>query len=460
MTWLRRLPARLRLTLAFAVAMIALLTGAGAGLYTAVGAVLLDELDTGLRARAATVQADLAAPGFKLVAPPPALLERTEEFVQILGRDGAVLDTSPGITGDTLPTGTAATLTAPHLFQRTVTGVVGTARILAVPTRKGSTPVILVVGASMSDRGDALHRFAVYLSVGGPAAVLLASAVGWLLTGAALRPIERMRCQASAITASDLDRRLSLPAAHDEFRRLAETLNDMLARLDASMATERRFLDNASHELRTPLTALKTELDLALARPRTPQELLAALHGASEEADRLTRMAEDLLILARTQGRLPVLRTPVSLSELLTASARLFQARADAAGVCIQVVAADRTVNLDPARVRQAVDNLLDNALRYAPSGTAISVSADVSQHVACIRVDDHGPGMPPALRDRLFDPFVRVPEVGENGQHQGSGLGLAIVAAIAAGHGGTVTIESRTSNGTRAELRLPEAWT
>jgi two-component system OmpR family sensor kinase len=458
MTWPRTLPAKARLTLGFAVAMVTVLLGAGAGLYAYVGAVLLDELDTGLRARAAIIETDLNMSGFRLAAPSPALLEPTEEFAQILRRDGSVLDTSPGVTGDTLAPGLAATITSGRFLQRDVAGVVGTARILALPVDLASTPVVLVVGASMSDRSDALHLITLFLLAGGPAAVLFASTVGWALAGAALRPVERMRRQAAAITASGLDRRLSVPEAHDEFRRLAATLNDMLSRLDASMATERRFLDNASHELRTPLTTLKAEIDLALARPRPADDLLLALRSAAEEVDRLVRMAEDLLVLARAHGRLPILRSPVSLAQLLTASTRHFHARAEAADVVIAVEAPDITVNLDASRVRQAVDNLVDNAVRYAPPGSTVNVTADICDHVVRIRVDDHGPGIPPAYHDQVFQPYVWLPDAGENRPpRRGSGLGLAIVAAVAAAHGGTATVEPTTSKETRIELRLPD---
>jgi two-component system, OmpR family, sensor kinase len=458
MTWPRTLPAKARLTLGFAVAMITVLLAAGAGLYAYVGAVLLDELDTGLRARAAIIEADLNMSGFRLAAPSPTLLEPTEEFAQILRHDGSMIDTSPGVTVDTLPPRLAATITTARFLQRHVTGVAGTARILALPAHLASTPVVLVVGASMSDRSDALHLITLFLLAGGPAAVLFASAVGWALAGAALRPVERMRRQAAAITASGLDHRLSVPEARDEFRRLAATLNDMLSRLDASMATERRFLDNASHELRTPLTTLKAEIDLALARPRPAHDLLLALHSAAEEVDRLVRMAEDLLVLARAQGRLALLRSPVSLAHLLTGSTRHFHTRAEAAQVVIAVEAPDITVNLDASRVRQAVDNLLDNAIRYAPAGSTVNVTADICDHVVRIRVDDRGPGIPRAYHHQVFDPYVRLPDARQNRQPRpGSGLGLAIVAAVASAHDGTATIEPTTSKGTRIELRLPD---
>jgi signal transduction histidine kinase len=433
--------------------MVAVLVAAGAGLYLFMGAVLLDELDTGLRARAAVLAADLDRPGFRLYAPPPALLELTEQFTQVLATDGTVLDTSPGLTGTIVPAREAATITAPVFLQRRVTGVTGQARILALPAHRNASPVVLVVGASMSDRSDALRLILLFVLAGGPLGVLLASGVGWALAGAALRPVERMRRQAAAITISGPDRRLSVPAARDEFGRLARTLNDMLSRLDASVAAERRFLDNASHDLRTPLTVLKTEIDLALSRPRTPDELVTALRSAAEETNRLVRMADDLLFLARTQGKLPILRAPVAIAEVLESSARLFRTRACAAQVEIDVHAPDAVVILDAARVRQAVDNLIDNALRHAPPHSTVTVTAEVGNHTVRIEVTDAGPGIPAAYRETVFKPHVRIPA---DESDIGNGLGLAIVAAVAAGHGGSATVDPATITGTRILLTLP----
>jgi two-component system OmpR family sensor kinase len=433
--------------------MVAVLVAASSGLYLFMGTVLLDELDTGLRARAAVLAGDLDQPGFRLYAPPPALLELTEQFTQVLATDGTVLDTSPGLTGTVVSAREAATITAPVFLQRRVAGVTGQARILALPARRNAALVVLVVGASMSDRSDALRLILLFVLTGGPVGVLFASGVGWALAGAALRPVERMRRQAAAITISGLDRRLSVPATRDEFGRLARTLNDMLCRLDASVAAERRFLDNASHELRTPLTVLKTEIDLALSRPRTADELMTALRSVAEETNRLVRMADDLLFLARTHGKLPILRAPVAIAELLESSARLFRTRARAAHVAIDVQAPDAMVNVDAARVRQAVDNLVDNALRHAPPHSTVTVAAKVDNHTVSIEVTDAGPGIPAAFRETVFDPYVRIPT---DESDAGCGLGLAIVAAVAAGHGGSATVDPAIINGAGVLLTLP----
>jgi len=306
---------------------------------------------------------------------------------------------------------------------------------------------VVIVGTSMSDRTDALHQLAIYLAIGGPFAILLASAAGWVVAGFALRPVERMRQEVSAISASGIDHRLSVPLADDELQLLATTLNDMLDRLETSIRAERRFLDNASHELRTPLTALKAELDLARSRPRSATELEASVESASEETDRLVRLANDLLVLARaTDGRLPVHRADTSLSELVNSAVDLFRARAAGAGVRIEATAPDQLVWVDGMRVRQAVDNLVDNAIRHTPAGGTVTVRAEVTDDVVEIVVTDTGPGFPHgslgANGDPVADPAPARSEALEV-ETRGSALGLAIVRAVAQSHNGTLVAQT-----------------
>ncbi|HKZ75709.1 MAG TPA: histidine kinase dimerization/phospho-acceptor domain-containing protein, partial [Actinomycetota bacterium] len=176
-----------------------------------------------------------------------------------------------------------------RFFERTVATVEEPvpARLLAVPASEGR---VLVVGASLEDQWEALARLGILLAVGGPLALILASGVGWVVAGAALRPVERMRAEAAAISASEPGRRLPQSGTGDEVDRLGKTLNEMLERLEQALQHERRFVDEASHELRTPLANLRTELDLALRRSRSVEELEAALRSAAEETDRLARL--------------------------------------------------------------------------------------------------------------------------------------------------------------------------
>jgi len=310
---------------------------------------------------------------------------------------------------------------------------------------------VVVVGSSLQDRADQLLQLGVTLAIVTPIAVILIAIAGWLLAGAALRPVERMRREAAAISTSDPESRLTLPPANDEIRRLGTTLNEMLDRVQASVERERRFVDDASHELRTPLSIAEAALDLALARPRTPDELDAAIRSASAETDHLVRLAEDLLVLARAHdGRLPVRGEPTDLRALLDTIAERHQPAAVSAGVELSVDAPAVDVCVDVARLRQALDDLLDNALRHVPGGGRVCVTGVVDGGAIHVDVEDSGVGFSDDVLSRAFDPFVR--GRAEN-DREGSGLGLAIVRVIAEGHGGSVEAENLPSGGARVSM-------
>ena len=226
----------------------------------------------------------------------------------------------------------------------------------------------------------------------------------------------------------------------------------MLARLQAGVARERRFVADASHELRTPLALLQTELELALRRPRPPEELEQALRSASDEVERLTRLAEDLLVLARAdEGRLPLRQSELSSRVLLEAVARRFTTRVASAGRRLEVDPGDTDFPGDRLRLEQALGNLVDNALRHG-AGT-IRLAAVKRDGVVELRVSDEGPGFPPAFLTRAFDRFTRADEARGGGA---SGLGLAIVDAIARAHGGTAAAANGDGRGTVVSLTLP----
>ncbi|MEP7021542.1 MAG: ATP-binding protein [Pseudonocardiales bacterium] len=447
-SWLARLPIRARLTTAFALVMTLLVVGLGVTVHVSMASALLDEIDAGLRFRAvATVATSTAG---KVQTPDPALQEPGEAFAQLLTRSGQVLSTSQGFAAPLLRPDELAGVHGPSFFQRRVPTVVGTARLLAIPYQGSTVPAVLVVGTTMSDRADALRHLRDVFFIGGPAAIALACLAGWVVAGFALRPMERMRQQASAITVSGLDRRLSVPTARDELQRLAQTLNGMLERLDQSMVRERAFLERASHELRTPLAALRAEVDLSLRRRRSAGELTAALHSVSQETDRLARLAEDLLVLARADnGRLPLHREDILLRETLASAAALFAARAAELDVTLSVDAPDLTLSADPLRVRQALVNLIDNALRHTPRHGAVRLVGTIGPGEVRILVSDTGPG---------FAGRLPSPEPYEADSSSGSGpaaLGLRIVDAVAASHRGTVRIGRNDDGGASVEFTL-----
>jgi signal transduction histidine kinase len=383
------------------------------------------------------------------------LADTDEAFSQVIDERGVVVAANdPASALPPVVDGTR--LAGPTFFDKTIAAVDSAPlRLLAVPGTVGGRRVTVVVGATLGDRQDALHVLLVALAAGTPVAVALTGVAAWFVAGRGLRPVEDLRRQAAAISASDLGHRLPVPATRDEIARLAATLNNLLDRLETTVGQQLRFVDDASHELRTPLSILKMELDLALGRPRDAGELTTALRAAAAETDRLVALAEDLLILARQSGgQLPARREPVTMAGLLADVADAHAAPAAARDVSIVVDAMTEAVMVDPIQIRQAVGNLLGNAIRTSRPGGTVRLAARCVGTDACLAVEDGGPGFPPDLMDRAFDPFTR----GSVSADGGAGLGLAIVKAIAVAHRGTVRAENLVGGGARVTLTLPEA--
>lgn len=447
-------PLRLRLTLAFALSMAAVLAGLGGFLHVRLGAELLRGIDLELRSRAGVITTALAEPGAPPVDAGRNVIDPDEAFAQVLDPAGRILAASESVRAQALlPAAQVRQLSAPVFSTRRVLGVDDPARLLAVPVTTGGRPVVVVVGANLGDRHEALGRLLLLLAAGIPAALLLASVAGWLVAGAALRPVEQLRREAAAISRSGPDRRLTVPATGDELARLAGTLNLLLGRQQEALEREQRFVDEASHELRTPLAILKAELDLALSRPRSHAELTAAVGAATKETDQLVALAEELLVLARSRpGHLPLRRESVSLRRFLEDGAAPFRSQAAALPARITVDAPDEPVLVDPMRLRQAVHNLLDNALRYG-GGTPVVVTGERRDGAVAITVTDGGPGFPAPVLERAFEPFTRASANGSGSPEHGAGLGLAIVRAVAEAHGGTAEAANPTTGGARVAL-------
>jgi signal transduction histidine kinase len=438
----------------FAVCTAATLGVIGVFVYLRTAADLLDTVDAGLRSRAAIFVVEARKDGPAAVNVGSGLIEPDEAFAQVLDGSGVVVRSNEIILATTmLPADVATSLRAPTFFDRRLPGIDNVTRVLAVPVRTATGRAVVVVGSSLQDRADQLLQLGATLAIVTPIALLLISSAGWLLAGAALRPVERMRREAAAISSSDPESRLTLPPANDEIKRLGITLNAMLDRVQGSVERERRFVEDASHELRTPLSILKAELDLALARPRSSDELTAAIRSASAETDHLVRLAEDLLVLARSHdGHLPVRGETSDLHELLTVIAERHQLAADMARVSLSVDAPAADICVDVARLRQALDDLLDNALRHVPAGGRIRVIGSVDDGAIHLVVEDSGGGFSADVLSRAFEPFVRGQD-GSSGDREGSGLGLAIVRVIAEAHGGSVRAENLPSGGARVRL-------
>ncbi|HET8873320.1 MAG TPA: ATP-binding protein [Gaiellaceae bacterium] len=453
---LARLPIRLRLTAAFALVMAIVLAATGLFLYFRFQSELDDTLNRGLRSRGQDVarlvqesNADLGK------GSSTGVLGADQSFAQVLTLNGRVIDSSPAV-GDQRLLGAAEVERAREgtiLFDR---GPIGNGddptRVLALSVDVQAGRVLVAVGTSLEARGEALEELQTQLLIGLPLALLLASIAGYLLTGAALRPVESMRRRAAGISGGDPTQRLPVPEPHDEIRRLGETLNEMLGRIETTIRRERRFVADASHELRSPLAMLRTELELAGRRERTREELAEALRSAGEETERLSRLADDLLILARAEdGRLPVQAENVPAHELLERAASRFVGRAHEAGREITVEPSQETVRGDRLRLEQALGNLVDNALRHGAGNVTLHAVEDTSE--VELHVTDEGSGFPAGFLPHAFDRFARADEARGGG---GSGLGLSIVDVIARAHGGSAHVVNRNGGGVDAWIAVP----
>ena len=444
---MRSLPIRLRLTLAFAAVMALVLSGMGFFVYARVGKALGASIDQALTSQAGEASRH-AEEGRSLL---DADVDGGATLAEVVGEDGSVRRSDPKNLPLLIPANDLAKLRAGSSVRGAVTlkRPVGDWRYLAVPREGGA----VVVARSLEGREESLHRLLRELLLAGPLALVLASFAGYGLAAAALRPVEAMRRRAEDVSAHTPGR-LPVPAGGDEISRLATTLNDMLGRLEAAFEHERQFVSNASHELRTPLAMLRTELDLALRRTRTQAELEEALRSAAHETNRLSQLAEDLLLIARVdQGALPIRAERLGVDELFGAVATRFARLAEEDDRSIEIRPSDAVVVGDRTRVEQALGNLIENALTYGRG--AVDVYSLARDDVVELHVVDSGPGFPPGFIERAFDRFTRA---GESRTLGGSGLGLSIVALIAQAHGGSAAAVNRPEGGADVWLSLPRA--
>jgi signal transduction histidine kinase len=441
---MRRLPIRIRLTAAFTAVMALVLLAIGS-LTVAHTKESLDEAITeSLSYQLANLRPIAAASDPLLAGGNPDTAQ------QIIAPDGQVLAATPNLAGQTaltpseVETARRGQLVADHSRLGELQGPVR----VAASTIPGGR--IALAAESLADRDAAVADLRNELVTGFPI-VLLAAALGaYLLAAAALRPVERMRARAASISATDAHARLPVPPARDEIHHLGTTFNELLQRLQDALERERQFVSDAGHELRTPLSLLTTELELALRRPRSNPELIAAMRSALDETTRLSRLARDLLTVADT-GSSAEPPTIDLRTQLLAIGERY---RNSLGGQLDIDCPAAQYIRADPADLDRIIGNLIDNATQHGAPPITIHVQQVSADNVE-IRVADHGRGFLNSFLPHAFDRFSRADTARTTG---GTGLGLAIVDALAQRNHGTVTAHNRAAGGAEITIWLPAA--
>ena len=331
-------------------------------------------------------------------------------------------------------------------------------RVLTTPVMENGRVVNVVrVGMSLENMHQTKQRFLLIMAGLLPLTLLLSGGGGWLLAGRALRPIDSMTRSANKISAEHLNQRLAVSGSDDELDRLARTINDMLDRIDGTLQEMRRFSADASHELQTPLTILKGEIEVALLKQRAPSEYEQVLHSCLEEIDRINKLVEGLLLLARADaGALKLDLQPVEMAQLTHRLCSQMQPLALHYEVSLRHELLNSViVDGDELQLQRMVMNLIDNGIKYSSAGGKVAVSVEKDSNHAVIRVKDSGPGFSAEEAEKIFDRFHRAPQARQ--QHsKGSGLGLSIARSIALAHGGDISAESVPGSSSTFTVSLP----
>ena len=413
---------------------------------------------------AAAIQADPAKPvRVHDIAPgagPPSFA-RLDKFVQITDLDGRVAARS-------MTLGTASLPTSPGLLARLRDGetVFATVtdfgeepiRMVSLPVEVGGTRYAIHVAMSLDD-AYAVTRAGRWLFLG--MSLVILAAIGLtsaLLATNALRPIDRMVRRARSIGEANLADRLPHPGTVDEIGRLVETLNEMLGRLEQSFEVQRRFTADASHELRSPLSRLRAELEVTLRRPRSPGEYEETLRSCLEEVQRVQDLIEELLELARIDAQQPESAKPVAITDIVEAAVAVVRPKAEQHGVAVAVGGLpELLVHAAPVAAKVALANILDNAVKFSPSGGQVTIAVAAAPAEAIIAVSDMGPGVSPEDAGRLFQRFFRG-KASRSTDAPGVGLGLAISRALVERQGGHISVDARAETGATFSLHLPRA--
>jgi heavy metal sensor kinase len=454
-------PIRVRMTAWYVVLLGAVIVAVGAFVIVRLRADLTDAADRSLHPAASQIAAGYAQegiPDFRDVA--RTVLAGERAAAQVLAADGTVVarfgdpvSARPmiasgqrrAVLGGRGLTNSAQLGPARQDFRLTARAV----------TRRGQLQLI-VAAVSLGPVNRSVHRVLVLLLLTVPAALAATALGGWWLSRRALRPIDHITRTADAIGARDLDERILVPRANDEVAQLAQTLNTMLDRIQTGVEEQRRLVADTSHELRTPLAVMRSEIDVSLRADALPAPARTVLESTREEVDRMRSIVDDLVTLATAdEGRLQLARETTDLHELASNAAQSLRALAERRHVSIDVDGESVFADLDPDRMHQVLRNLLTNAIAFSPDGGRVTISIRSERGEASVLVADEGPGVPLALRERVFDRFFRS-DASRTRRTGGSGLGLAIAREVVRAHGGVVGVESNGPRGSCFYVRVP----
>jgi heavy metal sensor kinase len=453
---LRSMSLRLRLTLAYTLAIAVLLAVYASGVFLFFRDGLHTQLDRRLDAAIDQGQHALkwAPDGRRVLSPAMAsVAEGADPWLEVWSADGSLLYRSALATRHPIePARPAQDLTR-------ATTARGPGDVFRVRERRAtveSRPVLMRAAESENEAHAELARIAWILGLGLPLGAVAAAAAGYHLAKRALAPVDRLARQASAITAERLGERLTVDAPDEELGRLAHAFNATLARLEQSFNEMRRFTSDASHELRTPLTAVRTVGEVGLQEPRSPERYREIIGSMLEEVDRLSQLVDSLLTLSRADaGHVKLARQAIDVASLVDeAVSQLLVLAEEKKQRIVTDVARPLVISADPVLLRRAVSNLLDNAIKYSPCSTAIHVMLSQADREAVLSIRDEGPGIAAADQVDIFDRFFRVDRA--RTQTSGAGLGLAIARWVVNAHDGRITVESDEGRGSTFRIALP----
>jgi two-component system, OmpR family, sensor kinase len=439
-----RLSLRLRMTAWFVGLLAVIIAALGAFVVVQLRADLVGAIDAALRPAAAQIRDDMRIDGpTEFPDSAHTVLKGERAAGQLVTPKGEILATFGDAVAD-------RPIAAPGLLAQALAGerplvtrVLGPAqddfRVTAVKAEHRGRRFVVVAAQSSEPVDRSVGRVVKLLLLGGPAALLATALGGWWLARRSLRPIERISATAEAIGVDRLSERVAVWRSDDEVAHLARTINTMLDRIQFGVEEQRRLVADTSHELRTPLATMRSELDVSLRTDALSPAASEVLRSARDEVDAMSRTVDDLLTLAAADdGVLGLQAVATDLGDLVAGVASGLANVAERRAVTLGYEGPAVTVLADPVRLGHAIRNVLENAIEFSPPGGSVNITTTHHGTGARLVVEDDGPGVPPPLRERVFDRFFRI-DPSRSRATGGSGLGLAITREIVAAHGGTV---------------------